>query len=460
MLPQSFLDRMKELLGESYADFSIAIEQPSVRALRVNKTKSDVQTVKAAFGENLQEIPYASDGFIFNMDKIGNHPLHHGGAFYVQDPGAMATLNALDIEKGWRVADFCASPGGKSSQLSAYIGSEGVLLSNEINHARCKVLAGNLERLGCANAVVTNTDSETLASWFDAWFDLVLVDAPCSGEGMFRKYDQAKTEWSEENVLACAERQYGILQNAAKTVKCGGYLLYSTCTFSLEENERNVDKFLREHSNFHICDVKASLKAITADGIPFDGCEHPQDMLKARRFYPHIFPGEGQFICLMQKDMGEEDAQILYSSSMSERLSRADEQIVFSFLKNVLTADGYATVLKRGVFKFKDTVFLAQPHMPIPPTHVFLPSVALGTIVKGRMEPHHQFFMACGDLFARKACFSHDDDTVKRYLRGETFSCALADGYAVILADGASLGGIKVVNGTAKNHYPKGLRMP
>lgn len=458
MLPELFLKRMEALLADEFPMFLDAIERPAVRAMRINNTKVNKDTAVSAFGDALIPISYAEDGYVFDVDKIGTHPLHHAGGFYVQDPGAMATLHALTVQKGWRVADFCAAPGGKTSQLSAYVGEEGVVLSNEIDHGRCKVLSGNLERLGARNVILTNTDTKTLASWFSSCFDLVLVDAPCSGEGMFRKYDHAQYEWSEEGVKACAERQRGILEDAAKTVKAGGYLLYSTCTFSLEENEKTVDHFLTLHPDFTVESVLPVLHAATADGIAFEGAKHPSLLPLTRRFYPHRALGEGQYIALLRKTNAADTGKILYREP-SCTPSREEEKIARAFLKEVLQKDAYEGLFaRRTLIKYKDSLFF-KPDLPLPPRSVYLPGVCIGTVTKGRLEPHHQLFSAFGQLFARKAELSYDDETVQKYLHGETFETALVNGYAAVLVNGAPLGGIKVVLGVAKNHYPKGLRL-
>ncbi len=459
MLPERFLLRMESILGDAYPPFLQSLEKEAVRALRVNYCKTNKKTVMSAFGDSLEPITYADDGFIFSIDKIGNHPLHHAGAFYVQDPGAMATLHALPIEKGWRVADFCAAPGGKSSQLSAYIGEDGFLLSNEINHGRCKTLASNLERLGCRNVLLTNTDSENLSKWFQNYFDLVLVDAPCSGEGMFRKYDHAQTEWSEENVLACADRQKLILDHAAETVSDGGYLLYSTCTFSPEENEMNVDSFLSRHPEFSVCEVASLLKEATEDGYLFEGAEYVAALRLTRRFYPHFSLGEGQYIALLQKNKEGRIPKICYRDS-AEPLTKEEKRLLEKFLEDVLEPKVARTLLNsHKVFKHKENLYIRPSDIPLPPHGVYMAGIAIGTVVKGRIEPHHQFFSAMGDFFQRKIELSCDDAFVKQYLRGETIPSVLCDGYAVVTVDGCALGGVKVSKGIAKNHYPKGLRV-
>ena len=456
MLPEKFLMRMETLLKEEYPLFLSAIQKPSVRAMRANLSKADSDVLKNAFGEALSPIPYAPDAYIFDIPKIGNHPLHHAGAFYVQDPSAMATLHALKVQKGWRVADFCAAPGGKASQLSAFVGEEGLLLANEIDHGRCKVLAGNLERLGVRNVLLTNTDTGTLSSWYSSYFDLVLVDAPCSGEGMFRKYDYAQTEWSEEGVLSSSRLQKKILDDAAGTVKGGGYLLYSTCTFSLEENEQNIDDFLARHPEFSIESVSAELLPVTSAGVAFDGAQNPDALRLTRRFYPHRAMGEGQYIALLKKKEDGKAASLLYRDA-SLPLSREEEKTVRAFLESVLSKDGYEKASSLTLIKYKDCVYLKNA-LPLPPRSVYMPGICVGTITKGRLEPHHQLFSALGHLFERREELSLESDALAKYLRGETFETVLPNGYAAVLVDGCALGGIKAVNGVAKNHYPKGLR--
>ena len=257
MIPEKFSERMKEMLGDEYATFESALSEKNVRGVRVNTAKISPEDYKSVTELDLSPIPYADYGFIpHDAEGIGTTAEHHAGMIYVQDPGAMATVTALDVERGWRVLDACAAPGGKASQLAALVGDEGFVLANEYVPKRAKIIVGNFERLGIKNAVVTSLDTAKIAEMFSDYFDLVLCDAPCSGEGMFRKYDEALTEWSEENVRACAERQSEILSNCAKTVRHGGYLLYSTCTYSKEENEDTLRAFLDSQPEFSLVPAK------------------------------------------------------------------------------------------------------------------------------------------------------------------------------------------------------------
>ena len=446
MLPERFKERMADMLKEEYSEFEQALEEPNVRAIRVNTTKVAVDDFLSKTLLKLSPIDYASDGFIpENADGIGKTAEHHAGMFYVQDPGAMATVKSLEIKEGWRVLDACSAPGGKASQLASAIGDSGVLLANEYVPKRAKIIVSNFERLGIKNAVVTSLDTRKIGEMYRGYFDLVLCDAPCSGEGMFRKYDEAITEWSEDNVRLCAERQREILNNLAGTVKAGGYLLYSTCTYSREENEDTVADFIKNHPEFSLCEVEKEMKAATADGL--------EGMTEARRFYPHLAKGEGQFIALMKKDgnLGILPT-ILYKENV--KLPTKDElAVVTKFLKENLSATPSGRIIKWG-----EQLALITHDLPIPPYSVFMPGIMLGEVKKGNFFPHHQLFSALGDLFLRKENLTKDDQRVQKYLRGEEIDTDLPGGWCAVLYEGVPLGGGKISGGKIKNHYPKGLR--
>ena len=446
MLPERFLKRMSEMLGDEYPDFEKALSEPNVRAVRVNETKISVERFLSLTELAVSPIPYAREGFIpESADGIGKSPEHHAGMFYVQDPGAMATVKALDIQRGWRVLDACSAPGGKASQLATAIGDDGVLLANEYVPKRAKIIVSNFERLGIKNAVVTSLDTAKIGDMFHSYFDLVLCDAPCSGEGMFRKYDEAVEEWSEENVRLCAERQTEILNNLAGSVREGGYLLYSTCTYSPEENEGVVADFLKDHPNFSLCTVREELISATADGI--------MGMKEARRFYPHKTPGEGQFIALMKKGGNTgKMSTILYKESL--KLPTKEESAVFArFVKENLSATPSGRIIKWG-----EQLALISHDLPIPPYSVFMPGIMLGEVKKGNFFPHHQLFSALGSEFIRREDLTRGDPRVQKYLRGEEIDTDLPGGWCAVLYEGVPLGGGKASGGKIKNHYPKGLR--
>lgn len=446
MLPERFISRMKDMLGQEYEAFERALGEPNVRGVRVNTTKLSTKDFLEKTKLTLSPISYADDGFIpENCEGIGRSAEHHAGMFYVQDPGAMATVKALDIQKGWRVLDACSAPGGKASQLASAIGEDGFLLANEYVPKRAKIIVSNFERLGIKNAVVTSLDTKKIGGMFDSYFDLVLCDAPCSGEGMFRKYDEALTEWSEDNVRLCADRQKEILGNLAGTVKAGGYLLYSTCTYSKEENEDTVAYFMKNHPEFSLCEVKDSLKAATADGL--DG------MTAARRFYPHLTKGEGQFIALMKKDENSGNLPTILYKEFTAEPSKQEIAVVKKFISD--NVDGEIS----GRFIYWDGHIALIPHsLPIP-LKAFMPGVMLGEVRKGNFFPHHQFFSAYGDKFKRREMLTKDDPRTEKYLRGEEIdSTSTENGWCAVMYEGVSLGGGKASCGRIKNHYPKGLR--
>lgn len=453
MLPPEFQERMKTVLGEEYILFKNELENKDAeRAFRVNSVKIASEKFKKINPFSSRPIDFIENGYYFNEDKIGNHPYHHSGMIYVQDPSAMITVNALDIQDGWHILDMCSAPGGKSSQLAEKAGKNGVLFSNEYVSSRCKLMVGNFERLGISNAIALNTDAKTLSEWFPSCFDLVLADVPCSGEGMFRKNEKAIEMWSRGNVLMCAKRQKEILNYGAKTVKSGGYLLYSTCTFSLEENEMQIDEFLSEHPEFSLVPVKESVAKNTSDGCVFESAV--SDSLKlCRRFYPHISKGEGQFFALLKKNYGESSDFVLKDSSQA--LSPSDSKVINDFMEKNLSE--YKDLYIR---KYNNNIVALPKNTPLPPKSVFCAGVLLGSINKNIFTPHHHFFSAFGHRFIRKIDLTLDDKRLYDYLHGDVIPCPdTKNGYAVLSVDGACIGGVKIVDGVAKNHYPKGLRL-
>lgn len=473
-LPSEFEDRMKNLAGFDIEKYKKEIKNNSaVKAFHVNGLKISGDELENTVDFPTKKVEFTDDGYYFEHEYIGKTPLHHAGAFYVQEPSAMCPVAAVDIKPDWKVLDMCASPGGKSIQIANKLEKDGALISNEIVPSRCKKLVGNFERMGIRNAVVTNADSATVGKWYENVFDLVLVDAPCSGEGMFRKSESAIADWSMENVIMCAERQAQILQNVAGTVKAGGYLLYSTCTFSLEENEMNVDRFLRTHPEFVLQKLSDSIVANTAEGIKFDCCA-VCNISYTRRFYPYISKGEGQFIALMKKN-GDVDAEPdgTATSDTSERilykngcrpLTKEEMKITRSFLHDIV--QDYENLFNDdsqlhgyGIKKYNNNIVIVSDIIPVPEYKVFSCGVKIGEIIKNRIVPHHQFFMAYGNYFKRKINLDCGSGQAAQYIGGMGFDCPnIDDGWASVLINNCTVGGAKVVNGYVKNHYPKGLR--
>ncbi len=445
-LPIEFSERMKVILGNDFISYTDSLNSSPVRGFRVNTDKISLEDFEKINIFSNDRIPYVSNGFYFDYDKIGNHPYHHAGMIYIQEPGAMAPAECVEIDPDWIILDMCAAPGGKSTQLKNKLGEKGILVSNEIIPSRCKILTGNIERLGLRNCVTTCMDTSKLAKTFTKTFDLVMCDAPCSGEGMFRKEDIAIDEWSIENVIKCAERQSEILDNAAKLVKNGGYIIYATCTFSIEENEMVVDKFLCDYPEFEILPVNENVINNTVDGIKFDGCKC-ENINYTRRFYPHISKGEGQFMALLHNTLPSSD-----SFSKKQKQNRIDP-IVKDFLDDTLEHYDDSDVLN-----YNGNPVYFSPDFEIPKGTAFCCGITIGEIKKNYILPHHQFFMGMGKNFKRKINLSAESDELKKYLHGEEFETDCKNGWAVVTVDGCSVGGVKVVNGRAKNHYPKGLR--
>ena len=359
----------------------------------------------------------------------------------------MAPAECIDINPDWKILDMCAAPGGKSTQLKNKLGENGVLVSNEIIPSRCRILTGNVERLGLRNTVTTCLDSKRIAQIFPEAFDLIMVDAPCSGEGMFRKEAVAIEEWSPQNVQICAERQKEILSDAVKALKNGGYIIYATCTFSLEENEKVISWFLEAHPDFELLPVKKEVENSTCDGISFEGCNCP-DIRFTRRFYPHKSRGEGQFMALLHST-----ATLTTTPKEKKSQTETPDKTVFDFLDDTLEAYN-----KENVLIYNGAPVYFTPDFPVKKGVAFSCGVTIGELKKNYILPHHQFFMAMGKDFKRKIELSVDSEQLKKYLHGEEFETACANGWAVVTVEGCSVGGTKVVNGRAKNHYPKGLR--
>ncbi|MBQ7357826.1 MAG: hypothetical protein IJW65_03735 [Clostridia bacterium] len=465
MLPVEFTERMKKMLGDEAQKLFDELENgETARSFRVNTNKISVEDFEKVNKLDAERMPHIPDGYYTSEEKPGNTAAHHSGMIYMQDPGAMSSVCAVEISRGMKVLDCCAAPGGKSSQLAAYVGEEGIVVSNEYVSKRASTLQGNLERMGCRSSVVLNLDARELCRTYHEYFDLVVCDAPCSGEGMFRKNDLAISEWSLENVRMCAERQKSIIDSIEKCVAVGGHLLYSTCTYSPEENEMLVDRFLSEHENFELVPVKDSIRSITADGINFDGAKH--DMAYTRRFYPHISRGEGQFIALMKKTSPSEAASCEKASRKQQRqgqsrqMETAQEREALAVAREFLKK--HLTKIPDKALAYRGGVVRLCPECPLPEYSVLMHGACVGEVVKGRLVPHHQLFSAYGSSFKNKVELTGDDPRVAEYIKGMEIDISdhpdIPDGYAALMVDGCALGGVKISGGRAKNHYPKGLR--
>ena len=438
MLPSAFLERMKRLLGDEHEAFLASYDRPRNTGLRLNPRKHAGTLPFCA-----EQIPWEPNGYYLLPDtRPGLHPYHDAGVYYLQEPSAMAPARLLNAQPGEVVLDLCSAPGGKATQLAAAMDGRGLLVCNEIHPKRAKILSSNIERLGVTNALVLNEHPARLAERFPHFFDRILVDAPCSGEGMFRKEDAAVTDWSEETVAMCSDRQSEILSSAAKMLRSGGRLVYSTCTFAPEENEGVISRFLHAHPDFYAETVEAPwFDRGRPEWIddPADGVE------RAFRLWPHKLRGEGHFAAVLRR--GGEEERTLPALQKPEALPAA----VTAFLaENGLPFSGSAVT-------FGDSVSLAPEYLPdLCGLRVLRTGLELGEVRKDRFVPAHALALALTD-FPAVADYPAGSPEIDAYLHGQTLSSPLR-GWALVCADGHPIGWAKGADGVLKNHYPKGLR--
>ena len=428
MLPELFLERMQTQLGEEYPQFLQSLERPRAVALRFNPLKGDAPGLPFVGAE----VPWEAQGYYYDPEsRPGLHPYHEAGVYYLQEASAMAPVALLDPRPGEAVCDLCAAPGGKTTQIAGRMAGSGFLLCNEWSPKRAKILSRNIERMGVANALVTNETVENLAKKYPGRFDRVLIDAPCSGEGMFRKEEAAVTDWSQETVEMCARRQAQILDEGAKLLRPGGRLVYSTCTFAPEENELAVERFLADHPDFYPEEVDAPWFAKGANG--------------SFRLWPHKLLGEGHFAAVLRK-AGDEAAET--SDVKSQELPREWKD----FAKTL----GITLPAGRPV-QFGETLYWAPEGMPeIRGVKVLRPGLELGQVKKGRFEPAHALALWLKTAAAVENLAAQEKETAA-YMHGETIPTQ-HKGWCLVTVDGYSLGWGKGDGKVLKNHYPKGLR--
>ena len=456
MLPTLFLQRMQALLGAEYGEFLAAYDRPRNVGLRLNPLKTKTPPDLSRFG--LTPVPWADGGYYYNMDsRPGLSAYHEAGLYYLQEPSAMAPAGLLDVRPGMRVLDLCAAPGGKTTQLAAALQGQGLLVCNEIHPKRARILARNVERLAVANALVLNEHPQRLAERFSGFFDRILVDAPCSGEGMFRKEEAAVADWSPETVEMCARRQLEILRCAAGMLAPGGRLVYSTCTFAPQENEGTVSRFLAEAPDFTVAAAEAPW---FAPGRP-DWVENPAPGIERTfRLWPHKLNGEGHYAAVLEKrnDSAVETARCgrpsdLPSRGRPRRAAPTDpEALLQAFCKETDAA------LPEGrLLEFGQSLLLVPDEMPeLHGLKVLRAGLELGQVLKNRFEPAHAWALWLKTTRS-VADFPADSPEIAAYLRGQTLS-GPQTGWTLVTADGLSLGWAKGSGGSLKNHFPKALR--
>lgn len=491
MLPEQFLERMQTMLGEEYPAFLESLSGENYRALRVNTRKTTVEEFLKKSPFPLRRVPWTENGFYYeNTDQPGKHPFHEAGVYYIQEPSAMAPVSFLEVRPGERVLDLCAAPGGKTTQIADYLQGSGILISNEIHPARAKILSENVERMGVCNCLVTNETPEKMAEIFPGYFDKILVDAPCSGEGMFRKNEEACTEWSRENVANCAARQRDVLECAAKMLRPGGRLVYSTCTFAPEEDEGTVSSFLKIHPEYSI--VKVVKPEGFCNGMPGWIDEPAPGIEDTLRLMPHKIQGEGHYLAVLEKAGTGEQLFMRNSKNGLEKSLPEKEYAEFTAFKEQYLPEKN---MQGTYLRFGEQLYLGPRDMPaLKGLKVLRPGLHLGTLKKNRFEPSHALALALKpdetvqylnlplNRMGAAGQWQPNPEVIQ-YLGGQTLVCdaqeglageqesalivregvtgkpvADAKGWCLICVEGYSLGWGKLAGVIMKNHYPKGLR--
>ena len=435
-LPTEFMRSIEEMLGCEAPAFFASLEQPPTLALRLNPARENALSAAEAFIAD--PVPWAKNGYYLRSGaRPGAGIAHAAGAFYLQEASAMVSAAILDAQSGERILDLCAAPGGKTTQIAAALGGEGLLISNEPEPSRAKVLAANLERMGARNAAVTNAYPDALAARWPEYFDALLCDAPCSGEGMFRREPDSRTEWRSASPAGCAKRQAEILDRAAELVRPGGRLVYSTCTFNRNENEDTIAAFLSRHPEFEPEDF--SLPGV---GASENGCI---------RIWPHRQRGDGHFAAKLRKGGSAKRRE-----APAFRIDRECAALIDRLEAEVCALPG---ALKARLVRLGDYLYAIPAECPdTKGLKLASAGVCLLRIGKNYIEPAHALAMAL-DASLPLQKMELDDQQARRYLAGEALECENLKGWTWICWRGMPLGWGKASNGQMKNHLPKGLRL-
>ncbi len=484
-LPTEFLDRMKQLLGEEeFEEFLKSYDQPRYYGLRINTIKISVEDFLRISPFDLEPVPWTDDGFYYpEGESPGRHPYYHAGLFYIQEPSAMLPGAVINAMPGERVLDLCAAPGGKTVQMAAGMKGQGLLVANDINPERVKALVKNIELCGVRNAIVLNESPDRLSGKFEGFFDKILVDAPCSGEGMFRKDESAIRSWEKFKSERCANLQEEILQHAEAMLKPGGILVYSTCTFAPEENEKMISGFINKFKDYEILSIP--LKDGMEPGRPqwADGNEM---LSKTVRLWPHRVKGEGHFVAMLRKKGGSDEYQQKQEKRPGELTEKGPGEPAPSPRKSkedsaasqwqVTANDTRVTVLReafdrfvrdnlnveiRGFFSVKGNNLYCLP-VPFPDLgglKIAKFGWYLGEFKRDKFEPSHSLAVSLSKKdFKNVLDFSASSREVTSYLKGETLMAEGQNGLTAICVDGYVLGWAKQTGGIVKNLYPKGWR--
>ena len=467
-LPQSFLDSMKEILGEDYEAFLAGFDGQRQYGLRVNTLKMNLEEFERIAPFHLKKVPWISNGYFYNAEDVpAKHPFYSAGLYYLQEPSAMAPGALLPVTPGDRVLDLCAAPGGKSTELGAALQGEGLLVANDINTARARALLRNLELFGISNSFVTNEPPHVLAERFPEFFHKIMVDAPCSGEGMFRKNPAVVDSWQEKGPEYFSKLQREIIVQAADMLLPGGMMFYSTCTFSPLENEKTITHLLKERPDMEVIpmeDYEGFAEGLTSyRGEVFD-----ESCKLCRRIWPHKMSGEGHFMALLHKKNGvqQQVQQTVSQSSIwwekCKGLNKEQKAAAEDFFSHVNIAyDG-----KRIDVRGDNLYYLPAPKYDGRGLHFLRNGLFMGEFKKKRFEPSQPFALALhAQDFDQVLDFPADDERLSRYLRGETLDVSdliagekKRKGWQLVMVAGHPLGFGKLVNNNLKNKYPAGWR--
>ena len=465
-LPKAFLREMEDLLGYEYQAFLDSYRDEKTSAIRVNTLKLPIERFKDLGLFNIDferdKISWAEEGYYLSGDvNPGKNTLHDAGAYYLQEPSAMSVVGQTPISERDRILDLCAAPGGKSTYILSRLNHKGLLVSNEINPSRIRALGENLERFGAVNSIITNSDSSNLLTFFKGFFDKIFIDAPCSGQGMFRKDDFAIEDWSQDKVDECVVIQRQLIRDAYQMLRAGGMIIYSTCTFTRQENEDIIEDFLGDYSDANLLDMD--------------------------RIWPHRDRGEGHFCARITKkadkqgDQEAQDSDLLAfdkdshrdSSRESAKKSKKKQKskaksnrknqeylgLYEDFATDYLIDGGLRKLLEPGLAVKEERLHYQPLDYDLRGLKVLRSGLFIGEFKKNRFEPAHSLAMALKPSDVKNTIdFANDSDEIRAYLRGESIGTGQSRGWVLVSVEGVSLGWGKESNGILKNKYPKGLR--
>lgn len=459
-LPIAFTEHMKTILGEEYEEFLTSYDAPRHYGLRVNTSKISKEEFERIAPFHLTPIPWIENGYYYEQqDQPSRHPFYFAGLYYLQEPSAMTPASRLKIEPGERVLDLCAAPGGKATELGAKLRGKGLLVANEISASRAKALLKNLEVFGIPNLLVLNEVPSRMAEPFEEFFDKILVDAPCSGEGMFRKEPEVARVWQPQKPADCAKVQKEIIKQAARMLRPGGSLLYSTCTFSELENEQVVQELLDTCPEFSLQEVKGYEGF--AKGQPELAGGNPK-LQRCVRIWPHRMDGEGHFLALMKKQ-GSTDPEEIRTKNKKRMpgMTREEQDILLDFLRDVsMEFEVSRLEVRKGQAYFLPSVDTDCKGLSFVRNGLYL-----GQVKKDRFEPSQALAMALGKAgYASIVDLPHTDERLIRYLKGETIDVENVPvrrkkGWQLVCVNGYPLGWGKLSGGVLKNKYLAGWRL-